>query len=221
MDKLIDNLRNSNSMSNNNKPFEINNYDSDSSSSNISDIFNSNTYKIEKKDSGRSISFFEEPKESEYINIKKQCLNETAFKILDFSSFEFHTNKKGNEPPIIYDNITMVKEKITIDGVNKATSNNKILLENYKKFLYFLETINNRIINEFSFKYKLKITLNFKTYNVDKSIFNITCNYIVEIPQERPLQFRDKNILFNESYYGLTYLIEEINNEYYNYLEYE
>lgn len=115
----------------------------------------------------------------------------------------------------------MIKEKITIEEVNKATSNNNVLRENYKNFLSFLETINKRIIDEFSFKYKLKITLNFKTNNVDNSIFNITCNYIVEIPNESPYHFRDENILVNRSYLGLMYLLEEINNEYYNYLEYE
>jgi len=221
MDGRQDNLSNSSPLNDNNKPFEINNFDNESNSSNNSDIFNSNSYKIERKDSGRSISFFEEPKQPEYIDIKKQCSNEIAFKILDFSSHKFHTNKKGNNPPIIYDDITMIKEKITIEEVNKATSNNNVLRENYKNFLSFLETINKRIIDEFSFKYKLKITLNFKTNNVDNSIFNITCNYIVEIPNESPYHFRDENILVNRSYLGLMYLLEEINNEYYNYLEYE
>ena len=201
------------------------NYNEMNNSSSVSNPFSRDSYKQEKEKPGLGMGEdqFEEPEILDYNNIKNIWKNEQAFQILDESSFSFHTNKKGSQPSIIFDEITFANEKsnISFDEIIKITSENKILNENYKNFIKVLETIINRIKNKFSFQYKLKITLNFKTNAFEYSQFKIECNYNVEIPFEKPFDYKDENILKNGLTSGFPYLLNEINNEVYNDLEYE
>ena len=61
------------------------------------------------------------------------------YKILKNSKFTLHTNKKGQKPFIIYDEIKIIEdeketENKTIEEIRNAFSFNDRLSNNYKKF---------------------------------------------------------------------------------------
>jgi Icc-related predicted phosphoesterase len=151
--------------------------------------------------------------------------NELVYKILNNSKFSLHTNKKGKTPFIIYDEIKLFKkeneniietETKTIDEIRNATTKNDQLLNNYKKFLSFLDKFETILSNDFINNYKLKITLNFETQNINNYDFIITCLYDLEIPGEDLMQFKDDNILANGLKDGFSYMLNEINSSDYS-----
>ena len=192
------------------------NYDYSSSSG----PFSKNSYKIMKERSNRSLDFD--------FDYEKYNENELIYKILNNSKFVLHTNKKGNRPFIIYDEIKLCKkekekenENKTIDEIKNATTSNEKLLSNYKKFLLFLEEFEKSLENEFNNNYKLKITLNFETQNINiNNDFIITCLYKVELPEENEETYKDENILTNGLSDGFQYMLNELNSSNYSNIEY-
>jgi len=162
----------------------------------------------------------EKIKEEEYYNE-----NELEYKILNNSKFILHTNKKGQKPFIIYDEIKIIinekeSEYKTIEDIRNATTNNKEIENNYKKFLLFLDKFESKLINDFKNSYKLKMTLNFTTKSINNDDFVITCLYDVSIPGRNVEQFKDDNILSKEMYEGLLYAFYEINSDNHSNIEY-
>ena len=143
--------------------------------------------------------------------------NELEYKILNKSKFVIHTNKKGQAPFIIYDEIKIIvneeeTENKTIKEIKNATIKDERLINNYKKFLSFLDKFERTLSNEFINNYKLKITLNFETQNIkNNNDFIIICYYEIEIPGENPEKFKDNNILTNGIGEGFQYMLNEIN----------
>ena len=200
------------------------NYNENSSSYNNNYYFGSDSYNLAKKQYGE-IENLEgpEPQTDENSIIKDKNSQETISKILNNSCFKFYTNKTGTKPLIIYDEITFQQNnKITIDEIKKIKTNDEVLMNNYTKFLSILKEIENRIEKEFSFKYKITVTLNFKTTSIDNSKYNIRCDYNLNIPHEEyPFEYADENIIENGVLSGLFYLISEIKDEIYSDLSYE
>ena len=197
-------------------------YDANYSSSN--NIFSPKSYESAKAKSGRSLEIDVEEKVPTFEDIKGKFSNDIVIKVIEKSIFKFHTNKKGQEPFIIYDEIKIGDrgEKINnIEEIKKASSSNKILNDNYNKFIKYLEEIENKIKNEFIHEYKLTITLKFESNFCIQNNFNIICLYIVNIQEEDPIEFKDENILLNASKQGLSFLITEVNKEAYKDLEYK
>ena len=174
--------------------------------------FSQNSYKALKERSNRSFNFEFDSDDEDYDE------NELVYKILKNSKFELHTDKKGKIPFIIYDKIKLFKnekevEIKTIEEIKNATTSNERLLNNYKKFLSFLDKFERELSNEFNINYKLKITLIFETQNIDNyKDFIITCIYDIEIPGEDNEQFKDENILTNGLGDGFQYMLTEINS---------
>ena len=200
-----------------------NGYENNSYYSSSSGPFSQNSYKSAKQKSNRSFdNDFEN--EDEVFNE-----NELVYKILNNSKFTLHTNKKKEKPFIIYDEIKLFKkekektieaENKTIEEIKKATTSNEKLLNNYQKFLSFLNKFESSLPNEFNNNYKLKITLNFETQNINNNDFIITCLYDVEIPGENSEQYKDENILTNGFGDGFQYMLNEINSTNYSNKEY-
>ena len=151
--------------------------------------------------------------------------NELEYKILNNSRFKIHINKKGATPFIIYDEIKIMKdgkeiENKTIEEIKNITTNNEKLSINYKKFLSFLDKLENTLKNEFINNYKLKITLIFEIKNINNDDFIITCLYNVEIPGENSEIYKDENILINGFGEGFMFVLSEINSSKYSNKEY-
>ena len=177
--------------------------------------FSRTSYKSEIQKSKRNIL----DEFGDYINDLEYILNESKFILL--------TNKKGEIPFIIYDEIIVIKneneiENKTIEEIRKPTTDNvnDKLANNYKKFLSFLDQIESKLSSDFNNNYKLKITLNFETQNIKNDDFIITCFYDVEIPGENSEQFKDNNILTNGIGEGFQYMLNEINSSNYSNIEY-
>jgi len=177
--------------------------------------FSLTSYKSEIQKSKRNIS----DEFGGYINDLEYILNE--------SKFILHTNKRGEKPFIIYDEIIVIKneneiENKTIEEIRKITTynDNDKLANNYKKFLSFLDTYESKLSSDFINNYKLKITLNFETQNIKNNDFIITCLYDVEIPGENSEQYKDENILTNGIGEGFQYMLNEINSSNYSNIEY-
>ena len=200
------------------------NYNENSSSYNNNYYFGSDSYNLAKKQYGEIENLERpEPQKDENSIIKDGNSHEKIFKILNNSCFKFYTNKTGTKPLIIYDEITFQQnDKITIDEVKKIRTKDEVLMNNYTKFLSILKEIENRIEKEFSFKYKITVTLNFKTKSIDNSKFNIRCDYNLNIPHEKnSFEYADENIIENGLSSGFFYLINEIKDEIYSDLTYE
>jgi hypothetical protein len=105
----------------------------------------------------------------------------------------------------------------------KRINRNQKIINSFlsKKFLGVLDKILERIKKEFSFRYKLNISLNFKINAIENEKYKIECISTAYIPNEKPCECRDDNILEKELTNGLNYLINEVNNEAYKDLKYE
>jgi hypothetical protein len=190
------------------------------------------SYLYERERSGRSLGQFIEPSENDRMN--NSFGNEKPFQILDNSKFVFHTNRKGSKPPIICDEIIIQNEttNYSLDEIEQfsfddimgrfpSDSGARVLKENYLKFINILKNIKGKIESEFTFRYKLKFSLQFKTKNIENHIFKMNCFYTAYIPNENPFGYKDENILEIGMSNGIVHFLSEINNEIYNDLEYE
>ena len=194
-------------------------YENNKNDSSSSSPFSQKSFQSAKQKSNRS---FDNDFENEDEGFNE---NELVYKILNNSKFTLHTNKKKETPFIIYDEIKLFKkekektieaENKTIEEIKKATTSNQKLLNNYQKFLSFLDKFESSLPNEFNNNYKLKITLNFETQNINNNDFIITCLYDVEIPGENSEQYKDENILTNGFGDGFQYMLNEINSTNYS-----
>ena len=184
-------------------------------------FFSGSSFKREKEmNSGRALNVLDEKdNENTYIftfdEFKSFCQNDIAFKILINSKFLINVTKNDNQVSINYENI------IIEDGNTQITKNIKeikeispefrVLKDNYKEFLHFLNKIENKIKTEIAKNIECKIELNFASNSFSEyNLLNIFCEYVLKLPKEE-LKYEDKNILLLEPRDGIKYLIDEIN----------
>ena len=167
-------------------------------------------------------------------NYKKENF---TFYLLKKCSIIFHTNFKGKEPYIIYDEILCGDHNIKIDYVKIMNSKydcehsqqKNELTENYLKFFNFLKKIEKRIYNEFILNYNCKIKLDIRKEdyhnNNDSTTYNISCFYTFYDPINYSIhKYKDENILINGTNslnQGFEFMLYQINNECYKDLEYK
>ena len=167
------------------------------------------------------------------INDKKENF---IFYILNKSSIIFHTNLKGKEPYIIYDEISYGDYNIKIDFMKLLNSKyacehsqpKNESSENYLKLFNFLKEVEERINKEFLLNYNLKIKLDIRKEDYDNnsdSTYNISCIYTFYDPiNNSPYTYKDENILINRTNslnQGFQYMVYNINSEFYKNLEYQ
>ena len=212
-----------------------NNYSSQMSNS-LSNPFSRDSFKNAKDQSGRNPDPYKELTIAQKEIWDKKFKNEKPYQILTNSKFYFHTNRKGKYPPIVCDEIYIGNEnknsslsldevkQFSFDDVMKKFSSDsdaENLKNNYKDFINTLKTILAKIESEFSFRYKLKFTLEFESKRIENDKIIIKCVYIANIPNEKPSDFKDDNILEMGMSNGYAYFLNEINNEAYKDLKYE
>ena len=208
----------------NDSKWDVNHQDSYSygTSNSLSNPFSRDSYKNAKDESGRTPDQYKESIQQKEI-WEKKFKNEKPFQILEKSKFCFHTNRIGRHPPIICDEIIIQNENTnySIEDIKQFSSGDEKLRKNYEKFIEFLGIIKERIENDFSFRYKLKLTLEFYMYSIEKDKVKMECIYIADIPNENPFEYKDDDILEKGIGAGYSYLLNEINNEAHNDLIYE
>ena len=166
-------------------------------------------------------------------NYKKENF---TFYLLKKCSILFHTNFKGKEPYIIYDEILCGEHNIKIDYQkllnclydSEHSQQRNELEENYLKFFGFLKEIEKRINDEFILNYNLKIKLDIikEDYNNNSdSTYNNSCFYTFYDPINNSIhKYKDDNILINGTNslnQGFQNMLYQINNECYKDLEYQ
>ena len=162
-------------------------------------------------------------KENIYFDILKKC------------SIKFHTNLKGEEPYIIYDEILYGEDNIKIDDTKFLNSkydcehsqHRNELSKNYLKFFNFLKEIEERIKNEFLLNYNLKINLDIRKEdhnNNNDSTYNVSCLYtFYDLINNSTYKYKDENILINGTNslnQGFQFMLFQINSECYKNLNY-
>ena len=156
-----------------------------------------------------------------------------AFYLLKKCSIKFHTNLRGKEPYIIYDEIICGEHDTKIDykklmNIKSENSHQKNeLSDNILKLFKFIKETENRICNEFLWNYKLRIKLDIRkeNYNNNDSTYNISCLYIFYDPIDNSIyKYKDENILINGTNslnQGFQFMLYQINSECYKNLEYK
>ena len=176
----------------------------------------------------------------EYLNSKISLYKDTDYSytipyyIIKKSTFEFHINEKGKEPYINYEkikygffNFEIEYEKIELikENENFKKSEDKVLINNYNKFIDFLKLVEDELKKEFKYNYKLRISLDFnmeKKKN-DDNVYNVSCIYTFSDPiKNEKSQFKEENIFINGTKSdGFKNLLSAINNESYKELKYQ
>ena len=156
-----------------------------------------------------------------------------AYEILTESEIKFHTNKKGEQPFIIYDEINYGYKNIKID-IRRLNQIKQVIddiddqySQNYKYYLDFIKEFEEKIEKEFNHNYNLKLKLKFKreekndNRNNDKIIYNISCEYTFYPPtKDGDIVFKDDNIFGSKSPIHSHFLLLEIDDEKYNNIDY-
>ena len=104
-------------------------------------------------------------------------------------------------------------KKISLDEIEKYTSENEILNNNYKKFIKVFQLIINKIKEEISGNNSFIVTLIFIGNTIKNSIFQMDCTYKLnklEKNNKNAPDFIDNNILETDPFDGINFLIEEI-----------
>jgi hypothetical protein len=176
----------------------------------------------------------------EYLNSKISLYKDTDYSysipyyIINKSTFEFHINEKGKEPYIEYEtikygffNFEIEYETIELIKKNKnfQKSEDKVLINNYNKFIDFLKLVEDELKKEFKYNYKLRISLDFnmeKKKN-DDNVYNVSCIYTFSDPiKNEKSQFKEDNIFINGTKSdGFKNLLSAINNESFKEVEYQ
>ena len=190
------------------------NNNNDNGNNSSSGIFSAQSYKNEKEyNSGRNIDSYEELK-SEYEILVENSKNEPPFQILQKSEFNINVINKDNKALITYNEIIIKNDNEiinkNIDDVKKMSSKNKILNDNYQKFISILNEIENKIKNETNHNFDFKIIFKFSIEDVTNSIINMTCESFLIIGDEKS-NYKDENILAKGSTQGILFLINQIN----------
>ena len=196
-------------------------YNSSISSSIHGPLSKSSFIKERENNSGRQV-VNEGPTEIIFADLTEKCKDDICFRILCNSTFILNVNKIDNKTIIKYEKIIIndKKEQIDIEKVkkNNNTSQYGIINDKYNKFLSIIEFIENTIENDYKNDFPFKVTIYFNEINIQSSIFNLNCNYILEIPgkdiNEYNNEFSDKNIFNKKIKDGLLYLINEVNKNY-------
>ena len=221
--EIINNKVNENEKIKNNSEGKIN-------STNEGNAIKSTAYVNELKQNEQNGQNNNENNLKEEKNLQRQILNNFTVTL--------HTNKSGEEPFFIFDKTTIGKQKINITNLFLKMKKRRISDFsdiNFQKFMGFLAKLEEKLKNEYKHDYCLRLNLQFKNENDNETInqiinnnkdlkYNIACKYTFYDPIEnKDASFKSEKILENNPFEseGFTYLLEEINNDYYKKIKYE
>jgi len=207
---------NSVNINRNNNDYGMNNNFNISSSQN-SGFFSGSSYKDAKQKSQRSIDPYDVDFRTEFDKLENFCKDEPIFKILSKSSFKLEFYKKNNNFNYKCSEISIkdIIEKISLDEIEKYTSENEILNNNYKIFIKVFKLIIDRIKEATSKISDIRfiVTLTFIGNTIKNSIFQMDCIYKIdklEKNNKNAPDFQDSNILEIDPSVGIGFIADEI-----------
>ena len=207
---------NSVNINRNNNDYGMNNNFNISSSQN-SGFFSGSSYKDAKQKSQRSIDPYDVDFRTEFDKLENFCKDEPIFKILSKSSFKLEFYKKNNNFNYKCSEISIkdIIEKISLDEIEKYTSENEILNNNYKIFIKVFKLIIDRIKEATSKISDIRfiVTLTFIGNRIKNSIFQMDCIYKIdklEKNNKNAPDFQDSNILEIDPSVGIGFIADEI-----------
>ena len=194
-DKILN--KSSDSDSNSNDDLKCDNHSEDS--------FLNDNYSYENSYEPSSFEFNETNNDNLNKDIAYKFMSESTFTIsLDY-------NKEKNEVFIEYKKIICEQDEYQIDDLKNIKSEDEIIDNNYRKFIKFLEHVENELKLNYGTEKKIEIDLKFNIDNINDNSYNVSCNYKVNDDDIIEKCFIDKDILDNNNNNGLIYLIDSIN----------
>ena len=159
----------------------------------------------------------DDPLKPSLADLKDKYSNDICFRILQNSTFFFNVNKTDGKTIINSEKIQINDKKSTeqmsIDEIMKQTSENIIINDNYQRLLSKVIEIKSIIEKEYINNFSFQFNLTFKIKTIKDIIFNITCLYILEIPEKGKSDYKDENIFKEQILGGLQYFLTEINTQ--------
>lgn len=148
---------------------------------------------------------------------KSELIKDKAYQILSDSTFIFNVKYKEsrNEADIEYKKIRYIDEsnnycELTRDELINIESDDEQLNGKYGEFLQFLGKVDEEIKFRYKRKNETEIHLTFLIQNYEN--FTMDCKYHINDKEVRETDFKDENILNEQSdLQGLNYMLEALN----------
>ena len=142
-------------------------------------------------------------------------LNEDiAYKFMSESTFTISVNynKYENTGFIKYKKIICEQKEYQIEDVKNIKSENEITNYNFGKFIKFLEKVENELIINYKKLKTIDIDLKFCIDNTSSDEYKVNCYYTVNDDDIIEKEFMDKDILNEDNFSGLVYMIDVISD---------
>ena len=150
----------------------------------------------------------------EYEKNKKEDVEDMAYNFMSESTFTININyKKGEKEAFLkYKKIICKEKEFKIEDVKNIESEDVIIDSNFKQFLQFLDDVEKELKSKYKREKEIDIDLKFIMTNEDS--YGINCIYEVKSKDFYEKYLEDEDILNNNYYYDLFFMISVFNDHY-------
>ena len=137
-----------------------------------------------------------------------------AYNFMLESTFTININyKKGEKEAFLkYKKIICKEKEFKIEDVKNIESEDVIIDSNFKQFLQFLDDVEKELKSKYKREKEIDIDLKFIMTNEDS--YGINCIYEVKSKDFYEKYLEDEDILNNNYYYDLFFMISVFNDHY-------
>ena len=150
----------------------------------------------------------------EYEKNKKEDVEDMAYNFMSESIFTININyKKGEKEAFLkYKKIICKEKEFKIEDVKNIESEDVIIDSNFKQFLQFLDDVEKELKSKYKREKEIDIDLKFIMTNEDS--YGINCIYEVKSKDFYEKYLEDEDILNNNYYKDLFFMISVFNDHY-------
>ena len=150
----------------------------------------------------------------EYEKNKKEDVEDMAYNFMSESTFTININyKKGEKEAFLkYKKIICKEKEFKIEDVKNIESEDVIIDSNFKQLLQFLDDVEKELKSKYKREKEIDIDLKFIMTNEDS--YGINCIYEVKSKDFYEKYLEDEDILNNNYYYDLFFMISVFNDHY-------
>ena len=150
----------------------------------------------------------------EYEKNKKEDVEDMAYNFMSESIFTININyKKGEKEAFLkYKKIICKEKEFKIEDVKNIESEDVIIDSNFKQFLQFLDDVEKELKSKYKREKEIDIDLKFIMTNEDS--YGINCIYEVKSKDFNEKYLEDEDILNNNYYKDLFFMISVFNDHY-------